>query len=122
MSRGRNPLLPEADRAEIESRFQRMPVFSGTLQFLRKSREHGVRMQPEEIFQHVLAVLWVSLVEPVVCSLKLGVGSFYNAVSAFWADDFSRNLKHHQIYVGAPLGCSRFFQYTRPEYTMMKRV
>ncbi|KIM87777.1 hypothetical protein PILCRDRAFT_3527 [Piloderma croceum F 1598] len=80
---GKRSFLPEADRAEIEGNLQRMPVFSGPLKILKQSlmARHGrrvsnIRMQAEEIFQHVLAVLWVSAVEPIVRSLKLSVCSF----------------------------------------------
>jgi hypothetical protein len=79
-SRGRAPLLPEADGAQIEGLFRQIAVFPETLQILKPSvearhagRASATRMQPEDIFRHVLAVLWVSVVKPVLYSLKLEV-------------------------------------------------
>jgi tetratricopeptide (TPR) repeat protein len=77
---GRKTSLPKTDRAQIDCEFRQMPVLSGTLQFLRLSvesrrvgRESDGEMQPEDIFRLVLAILWVSAVEPVIRSLSLEV-------------------------------------------------
>ena len=79
-SRGRAPLLPEADAAQIKGFFRQITVFPETLRILQPSiearhvgRASDTRMQPEDIFRHVLAVLWVSMVKPVLHSLKLEV-------------------------------------------------
>jgi hypothetical protein len=79
---GRNPLLPMADYAQINDLFQRISVISqaDSLRFLRHSvqvrhvgRDSEARMDPDDIFRRVLGVLWVSAIQPVICSLNFDV-------------------------------------------------
>jgi tetratricopeptide (TPR) repeat protein len=78
----RHPLLLAADREGIESLLQRQPDLSSTLHLLSLSDEAGyvdiapapdAQIQPDDILRSVLEVLWVSVAEPVIRSLKLEV-------------------------------------------------
>jgi hypothetical protein len=64
-----------------------MPSLSETLQMLRLplerhvSRVSDMSRQPDDIFRYVLAVLWESVVEPVIQSLNLQVNSYLPQLS-----------------------------------------
>jgi hypothetical protein len=79
---GRDALLLESNRAHVKSLVQQMPFISDTLQLLRLPLERHTRRVsgpsawPDDIFRYVLAVLWESVVEPVIRSLYLKVNQF----------------------------------------------
>ncbi|KIM81373.1 hypothetical protein PILCRDRAFT_821454 [Piloderma croceum F 1598] len=71
-------LRPDIHLAPLEGLVQQMPLLSPTFQSLRHSNDARLgRMvsdtytNPDDIFRLVLAVLWMSVVEPIVRSLNL---------------------------------------------------
>jgi len=67
---GRYASPPELGHTYIEGLVRQMLILSGTL---RLGRMSNISARPDDIFRYVLAVLWESIVKPVVESLGLRV-------------------------------------------------
>jgi hypothetical protein len=69
--------LLESNCMHVKGLVQQIPFISDTLQLLRLPLERhmgqasDISAQPDNIFIYVLGVLWESVVEPVICLLKL---------------------------------------------------
>jgi hypothetical protein len=64
-------VVPESNRAHVEALVQQMPLLSDALQLRQPFERHVKRVsstsaQPDDIFRFILAVLWVSVVEPII--------------------------------------------------------
>jgi hypothetical protein len=99
---GRGSSLPESSLRWVEGLVQQMPLLSETLQILRLPFERHARRvsdtsrHPDDIFRYVLAVLWESVVEPVIQSLDLQVNSDYHSLDHLLkCTIIFRNLTHH---------------------------
>jgi hypothetical protein len=74
---GRNSLLPDAKRVQVDGVLRQMAdtLLSSRLpgEIRHIGRVSNTLSQPDDIFRYVLGVLWVFVVEPVIRSLKLEV-------------------------------------------------
>jgi hypothetical protein len=79
-SDGRDASALESNRIHVERLVQQMPLLSETLQLLRFPLESrhiqrisNIATTPDDIFRYVLAILWESVIEPVIRELNLEV-------------------------------------------------
>jgi hypothetical protein len=79
-SDGRDASTLESNHIHVEHLVQQMPLLSGIQQLLRSplesrhiKRVSDIATTPDDIFRYVLAILWESVIEPVIRELNLEV-------------------------------------------------
>jgi hypothetical protein len=125
-SDGKDVSAIESNHAHVERLVQQMPLLSGTLQLLRLplesrhiKRVSDIATTPDDIFRYVLAILWESIIEPVIRELNLEVILFFYYLDYFVSEltTSCRNRMYRPMCGGALQDRSLCSQYMLQVYT-----